>query len=130
MTYRVSVEAPVCRVGSETYERQWEILSFEHDRDRTPLSVHVGRRSLGCGENPFVICSFWLVESLALSGWLDEATPVFETVVGYRSQHDLFAEEMDEETGEHRGNYPQAFSHIGLTNALHTLETAREQHAP
>ena len=93
------------------------------------LHRYTAADGLSGGENPFVICSFWLVESLALSGRLDEATAVFETVVGYRSQHDLFAEEMDEETGEHRGNYPQAFSHIGLINALHTLKTAREQHA-
>ncbi len=75
-------------------------------------------------ENPFVMCSFWLVDALALSGRVAEAQDVFENVLSYASPHGLLAEEVDPDTGELRGNYPQAFSHIGLVNSAVYLRKA------
>ncbi|MFC8617122.1 glycoside hydrolase family 15 protein [Micromonospora purpureochromogenes] len=65
----------------------------------------------------FVICSFWLVACLALAGERDRAGQLFESVAGRSSDLGLFAEQVDPVTGEARGNFPQAFSHIGLINA-------------
>ena len=80
-------------------------------------------------EGAFVLCSFWLVECLALSGRVEEARDVFENVMEHISPLGLFAEELDPDTGEHRGNFPQAFSHIGLINAVLYLNEAEEGEA-
>ncbi len=74
-------------------------------------------------EGAFLLCSFWLVEALALSGQVEEARARFEELVGYASPHGLFSEEVDPATGIALGNYPQAFSHIGLINAALRLQT-------
>ncbi|PSP75165.1 glycoside hydrolase family 15 protein [Halobacteriales archaeon QS_3_64_16] len=79
------------------------------------------------GDNPFLLCSFWLVDALALSGRIAEAEAIFESVVEYASPLGLFAEEVDPATGEARGNFPQAFSHIGLINSALYLSEARER---
>lgn len=77
-------------------------------------------------DNPFVLCSFWLVDALALSGRTDEALAHFEAVLEHASPLGLLSEEIDDETGELRGNYPQAISHIGLINSALYLSHALE----
>jgi GH15 family glucan-1,4-alpha-glucosidase len=72
--------------------------------------------SLPGDEGAFLLCSFWLVEALAMIGELDEAVERFETLLSYASSHHLLSEEVDPATGTALGNYPQAFSHIGLIN--------------
>ncbi len=69
----------------------------------------------------FVICSFWLVECLALADRLEEAEDWFEHLLALGSDLGLFAEEIDPGTREQLGNYPQAFSHVGLVNAAWRL---------
>ncbi len=78
-------------------------------------------------EGAFLLCSFWLVEALALAGQVDEATERFEQLLTYGSAHGLFAEEVDPQTGTALGNYPQAFSHVGLINAAFRLLAAQEK---
>lgn len=68
-------------------------------------------------EGAFAICSFWLVEALALAGRRAEAEDVFEGMLALGGDVGLFAEEIDPSTGEQLGNFPQAFTHIGLINA-------------
>ena len=68
-------------------------------------------------EGCFALCSFWLVDSLALSGRLDKAVKIFIDVIHLISPLGLLSEEIDPETGELLGNFPQAFSHIGLINS-------------
>lgn len=76
-------------------------------------------------EGAFLWCSFWLVDILALTGRTEAARTRFEDLVGYTGTADLLAEEVDPATGELRGNYPQAFSHVGLVNsALYLAVTA------
>ena len=65
----------------------------------------------------FLICSYWLVECLALAGEDDRARHWFDAATGYANDLGLLAEEADGATGELLGNTPQAFSHIGLINA-------------
>lgn len=76
-------------------------------------------------EGCFTLCSFWLVDSLALSGRLDEAINIFVNVLQLVSPLGLLSEEIDPETGKLLGNFPQAFSHIGLVNSALYIGIAR-----
>jgi GH15 family glucan-1,4-alpha-glucosidase len=76
------------------------------------------------GEGAFLLCSFWFVDNLILLGELDEARELFERLLGLRSELGLLSEEYDRELGRLVGNYPQAFSHIGLVNTAILLERA------
>lgn len=75
----------------------------------------------------FVICSFWLVGCLAEAGELDRARRIFEQLAARVNDLGLFAEQIDQATGEQLGNFPQAFSHIGLINAAGHLTEAAER---
>ena len=73
-------------------------------------------------EGTFVICSFWLATCLAKCGEVERAKALFDRLVGYASDLGLLAEEIDTASGELLGNYPQAFSHIGLINAAWEID--------
>ena len=85
---------------------------------------YFGEDGVPGNENPFVLCSFWLVQSLLLAERDEEAQEVYENVMEYVSPLGLFAEELNPETGEQRGNFPQAFSHIGLVQSALYLHTS------
>ena len=68
-------------------------------------------------EGTFLLCTFWLAEALALAGEVERARVVFERAIAFTNDVGLLSEEVDETTGELLGNFPQAFSHIGLINA-------------
>jgi GH15 family glucan-1,4-alpha-glucosidase len=71
-------------------------------------------------EATFAMCSFWLVDNLALQGRTGEARELFERVAGYASDLGLLAEEIEPASGELLGNYPQGFTHLALIrSALH-----------
>jgi len=76
------------------------------------------------GEGTFSLCSFWLVDNLAMQGRVDEARSLFERLVRYAGRLGLFSEEIDGERGIALGNYPQAFTHIALINSAHNLRKA------
>jgi alpha,alpha-trehalase len=76
-------------------------------------------------EGTFVICSFWLVSCLARAGEIERAEALFEQLAGYANDLGLLAEEIDVEHGELLGNFPQAFSHIGLITAAWEIDQAR-----
>jgi GH15 family glucan-1,4-alpha-glucosidase len=84
-----------------------------------------GADGLPPGEGAFGICSFWAVECLARGGDVASATRAFEQLLGYANDVGLFAEEIDPTTGAALGNFPQAFTHIGLINAAVTLAECR-----
>jgi GH15 family glucan-1,4-alpha-glucosidase len=73
------------------------------------------------GEGTFGICAFWAVDALARSGEVEHATTAFESLLSYANDVGLFAEEIDPDTGEALGNFPQAFTHVGLVDAALTL---------
>ncbi len=68
-------------------------------------------------EGAFLLCTFWLAQALAMAGQTDRATAVFERAVVFVNDVGLLAEEVDAASDELLGNFPQAFSHIGLVNA-------------
>jgi GH15 family glucan-1,4-alpha-glucosidase len=73
------------------------------------------------GEGAFGVCGFWAVDCLARCGDVAQATEAFEQLFGYANDVGLYAEETDAESGEPLGNFPQAFTHLGLINAALTL---------
>ena len=73
-------------------------------------------------EGAFGACSFWAVEYLARLGEADAARRSFKHLLGYSNDVGLFAEEVDPDTGEALGNFPQAFTHVGLINAAVAIE--------
>ncbi|MFD2515818.1 glycoside hydrolase family 15 protein [Pontibacter locisalis] len=82
---------------------------------------------LNGSEGTFGVCSFWLVENLVACGKLEEAVKVFETMIDHASPAGLLSEEVDPDTNQLLGNYPQGFSHIGLINAALTINKALEK---
>ena len=78
-------------------------------------------------EGTFVICSFWLVSALAQAGEVERAEELFDRLVGYANDLGLLAEEIDTANGEQLGNFPQAYSHIGLITAAYEIDKARER---
>jgi GH15 family glucan-1,4-alpha-glucosidase len=75
----------------------------------------------------FLLCSFWLVNALVLSDRVDEARELFERILDHVSRPSLLAERIDPRTGEYLGNYPQAFSHIGLINSALCLGQVQDE---
>ena len=76
-------------------------------------------------EATFALCSFWLVDNLALGGRVDEAWGLFDELVSYSSDLGLFAEMIDPSTRELLGNYPQGFTHLALIRSA--LNVARAE---
>ncbi len=78
-------------------------------------------------EGAFVICSFWLANCLARAGEVDRARAVFETVLEHANDVGLLSEEIDPRDGSLLGNFPQAFSHVGLITAARAIGTAAQR---
>ena len=72
-------------------------------------------------ENPFLACSFWLVEQYASSGRLDDATALMDRLVGFANDVGLLSEEIDPARRAHMGNTPQALSHLSLVRAADAI---------
>ena len=78
-------------------------------------------------EGSFTICSFWLVSALVEIGEIPRARALCAKLLSFASPLHLYAEEIDPHTGRHLGNFPQAFSHLALINAVMHLIRADEQ---
>jgi GH15 family glucan-1,4-alpha-glucosidase len=76
---------------------------------------------LAAPEGAFGICSFWAIDNLAKRGDVAAAREAFETMLSYANDVGLFAEEIDVDSGAALGNFPQAFTHVGLINAALAL---------
>jgi GH15 family glucan-1,4-alpha-glucosidase len=108
------------------------------DDERMLATIHAIDRELGVNglvrrwsgtsddEGAFVICSFWLANCLARAGELARAREVFERVVSHANDVGLLAEEIDPRDGSLLGNFPQAFSHVGLITAAWAIDQAAE----
>jgi GH15 family glucan-1,4-alpha-glucosidase len=78
-------------------------------------------------EGTFTICSFWLVSAMVEIGEVARARALCTKLLSFASPLHLYAEEIDPHTGRHLGNFPQAFSHLALINAVMHLIRADEQ---
>lgn len=81
-------------------------------------------------EGAFGLCTFWLIDCLALSGRIEEARSLFERMVNRANHAGLYPEQFDPATGEFLGNFPQAFTHIGLVNSALYLAYAEGRPIP
>jgi GH15 family glucan-1,4-alpha-glucosidase len=103
-----------------------------HERIREKLVPRLGlvyrnERSVELSEGAFALCSFWEADFLARAGNLEGAHEVFEAALDYANDVDLFAEEIDPETGDSLGNFPQAFTHLGVINAALSLRESEDR---
>lgn len=102
-------------------------LSVDGFIERYPTTDGLSVDGLHGREGAFLLCTFWLADALALIGRTQEATQLFERLLGLRNDLGLLAEEYDPVAGRQLGNFPQAFSHIGLVNTALNLT---EEHGP
>ena len=117
-----SLMLPLVRFLSPT-DRRWMSTLRAIEKELVEDSLVYRYRNddgLSGGEGTFCMCSFWYVECLARSGDLEQARYVFEKMLGYANHVGLYAEELGP-SGEHLGNFPQAFTHLGLISAAYNL---------
>ena len=110
-----------------TIEAVQRELSVDGFIERYPTRSEVSVDGLPGREGAFLLCTFWLADALALIGRSAEATALFERLLTLRNDVGLLAEEYDPVAGRLLGNFPQAFSHIGLVNTALNLS---EPHGP
>jgi GH15 family glucan-1,4-alpha-glucosidase len=94
-------------------------LSRDGFVDRYPAAPHVD--GLPPGEGAFLLCTFWLADNFALQGRYDEARALFERLLSLRNDVGLLSEQYDSDARRMLGNFPQAFSHVGLINTARNL---------
>jgi alpha,alpha-trehalase len=97
----------------------------EHLTDRRGLVYrYLKDDGLGGQEGSFLLCTFWLAQVRALAGQVDRACEIFERAAAFATDLGLLSEQVDSGSGELLGNFPQAFSHIGLVNAAWAIDQA------
>ena len=99
-----------------TVDNYWRLLV-----DRGLLLRYRNADDFGQTTSAFTMCSFWLAEALALIGKLDEAVDLFQHLMRYANPVGLFSEDIDPATGALLGNFPQAYTHVGLIHAATTI---------
>jgi GH15 family glucan-1,4-alpha-glucosidase len=112
----VGFDDPRARATTELVWKELGADGFVH------RYVTDGMDGVGGGEGAFLICSFWLVECLARGGEEGPARELFERLISHCNDVGLLAEEIDPSSGELLGNFPQAFSHLGLIQAAIALD--------
>ena len=137
------LQSYVSTLGGDGFDASLLLLSWygfeKADSNRMKNTYRRLRRELGTengliyryraqpGEGAFAICSFWEVEYLAIGGAsLAQARSLFEHVLTYKNDLGLYAEEIDPTTGDALGNFPQAFTHVGLVSAALSLQERAE----
>ncbi|MBA3852378.1 MAG: glycoside hydrolase family 15 protein [Chloroflexi bacterium] len=104
----------------ERVRRTVQAIAEELTKDGFVMRYRVEETDDGLSgeEGTFTICSFWLVSALVEIGQLDRASRLCEKLLAQASPLGLYGEQMDPESGRHLGNFPQAFTHLALINAV------------
>lgn len=110
----LSPSSPIAKNHLKNIERELKtpeglIYRYKHEDD------------FGMPKSTFLICSFWYIEALACVGRLDDAVKGFENLLKFTNHLGLLSEDIDESTGSQWGNFPQAYSHVGLVNAAYRI---------
>jgi GH15 family glucan-1,4-alpha-glucosidase len=108
-----------CKMVSEKLGRSALMYRYSEDTDD----------GFSTPQGTFEICGFWAVDTQARQGRQEEASASFEQLLGYANEVGLFAEEIDADTGTALGNFPQAFTHVGVINAALTLGAGGNAHS-
>jgi alpha,alpha-trehalase len=95
--------------------------------DRGLVFRYVSEDGLEGDEGTFLLCTFWLAQAQAMAGEVGRARETFERAIAYANDVGLLAEEVDPKSGGLLGNFPQAFSHIGLVNAAWAIAQAEKR---
>jgi GH15 family glucan-1,4-alpha-glucosidase len=117
--------------GDERVKSTVLAIADELTKDGLVLRYRVEGTDTGFAgeEGTFTICSFWLVSALAMIGETERARALCQKLLSFAGPLLLYAEEIDTTTGQHLGNFPQAFTHLALIEAL-TLLIESEQESP
>ncbi len=101
----------------------------ELSTDEVFIYRYINNDGLAGEEGAFLLCSFWMISSIALIEDVDRADHLFKTLEEHLHDHWLMSEEIDTESGDYLGNYPQAFSHLGYIMSAYYLDkyTKRQQ---
>lgn len=105
-------------------ERAKDHLAVLEKELKTPQGLfyrYLHSDDFGKPKSTFLVCAFWYVEALACTGRLDDAIREFENLLPYSNHLLLFSEDVDEDNGSQWGNFPQAYSHVGLMNAAYRI---------
>jgi GH15 family glucan-1,4-alpha-glucosidase len=129
---------PLVRFLPPDDERIWRtVLAIANELAEDGLVLRYRTETTDDGlsgkEGSFTICSFWLVSALVEIGELERARRLCEKLLAHASPLGLYGEELDPETGRHWGNFPQAFTHLALINAvMHVIsaEARARAHVP
>jgi GH15 family glucan-1,4-alpha-glucosidase len=122
----------LARYGYVESRSERMVSTVRHIRERLGQGALLHRYrarddGLPAGEGAFGICSFWAAEAAARQGDVQTARSSFEALLGYANDVGLYAEEIDPRTGAALGNFPQAFTHVGLIDAALMLAQVMEQ---
>lgn len=106
---------------SERARRHLEELEKELRADNGLFYRYLHADDFGKPKSTFLICAFWYVEALACVGRTQDAIDTLENLLPYANHLLLFSEDVDENNGSQWGNFPQAYSHVGLINAVYRI---------
>jgi GH15 family glucan-1,4-alpha-glucosidase len=102
----------------DAINRELTVDGFVRRYDPTDANID----GIGEAEGVFLPCTFWMIEALVLAGRHDDARALFERMLGVANDLGLYSEEYDVDLHRLLGNFPQAYTHLALVAAAHTLE--------
>ena len=109
------VELRFLRPDDPRFVSTFEAIEKELRRGEYMLR-YAAEDDFGAPETAFNVCTFWLIEALHMVGRDEEARGLFEAMLGHRTRSGLLSEDLDFETGELWGNFPQTYSLVGVIN--------------